>query len=132
MSFLLQRDGVNPVPFSHAPFHLSGTADNPWSEKLSLSGQIPVSMIPTMTSRPKEATGQIPFFFLRPRNRGVWVVKSLAYASRRVARWPGSCSSWANWARESGPPRPTLMPAWTCAIPHERKMNWACGNCPRE
>ncbi|KAL4183603.1 hypothetical protein AMTRI_Chr11g99090 [Amborella trichopoda] len=101
MSFLLQRDGVNPVPFSHAPFHLSGTADNPWSEKLLLSGQIPVSMIPTMTSRPKEATGQIPFLFLRPRNRGVWVVKSLAYASRRVARWPGNCSSRANWARES-------------------------------
>ncbi|KAL4183601.1 hypothetical protein AMTRI_Chr11g99080 [Amborella trichopoda] len=90
MSFRLQRYGVNPVPFSHAPFHLSGTTANPWSEKLSLSGQIPVSMIPTITSRPKEATGQIPLFLLMPRN-----------PSRRVARWPGSCSSRANWARQS-------------------------------
>ncbi|KAL4183593.1 hypothetical protein AMTRI_Chr11g99040 [Amborella trichopoda] len=82
MSFRLQSDGVNPVPFSHAPFHLSVND-------------------PTMTSRPKEAAGQIAFLFLKPRNRGVRVVKSLAYASRWVARWPGSSSSRAKWARES-------------------------------
>ncbi|KAH0989963.1 hypothetical protein GBA52_001446 [Prunus armeniaca] len=52
MSFLLHRDEVNDVPFSHLPFHLSGTCGIPLSLKLSLSGQIPESITPMITPSP--------------------------------------------------------------------------------
>lgn len=68
MSFLLQEEETKVVPFSHFPFHLFGIGDIPLSYKLSLSGQIPSSIIPMITSLPKEEAGHIPLFGFRPRN----------------------------------------------------------------
>ena len=71
MSFSLQDGGLNASPFSHLPFHLFGTSDIPLSLKLELSGQILVSITPTITSSPYEAAGHTPKFGCRPRNFGV-------------------------------------------------------------
>ena len=59
MSFLLQFEGLNAVPFSHCTFHFCGTGDIPSSLKFSLSGQIPVSIMPTITSSDVTRNGNI-------------------------------------------------------------------------
>ncbi|KAJ0785755.1 hypothetical protein HanOQP8_Chr02g0046851 [Helianthus annuus] len=52
ISFLLHKEELKWNPTSHSPFHLDGTELIPWSLKLSLSGQIPLSTSPMITSFP--------------------------------------------------------------------------------
>ncbi|KAH9291307.1 hypothetical protein KI387_043501 [Taxus chinensis] len=52
MIFLLHCDELKACPLSQMPFHLAGTGPSPRSLKLSLSGHIPASIMPTIISSP--------------------------------------------------------------------------------
>ncbi|KAF1872496.1 hypothetical protein Lal_00016797 [Lupinus albus] len=59
---------VKFVPVSHSPFHVAGIGPIPVSSKLLLSGQIPVSRTPTMTSLDELDSGKRSALLSRPRN----------------------------------------------------------------
>ncbi|KAK2971859.1 hypothetical protein RJ640_000876 [Escallonia rubra] len=86
ISFLLQREALKSVPFSHVPFHLPGIGDIPLSLKLSLSGQIPVSNNPMITSLPDRRDERLP----SPSGSASNPSKCRKYNSFKAL----SCSSW--------------------------------------
>ncbi|KAK3220606.1 hypothetical protein Dsin_014576 [Dipteronia sinensis] len=92
MILRLQAAAVKSPEVTHCPFHLAGTGPRLRSLKLSLSGQIPVSMTPMTRSDPKsDSLRRVPALSVvfKPRNCGERVVCRWRTCSGMTARMWG-------------------------------------------
>lgn len=75
MIFLLHKVELKSSASTHLPRQLDRMGPSPLSLMLGLSGQIPVSMNPTMTPSPKSVSRHTPNPGSRPRNPEDLVVR---------------------------------------------------------